>query len=245
MKPTEFQRFHNDLKAAVLARVPIEVNNASSRAADQRLTLSRLKQLETVAQGTIQPGEHDDALPVRYAAALRTFSLVDSMSPVLDGLTTRYLATRRVEKILRGTLVYLFVLFAIALPGLLLFSMKIMPAFSRFRGDLLLPAAINAPDRFDVEPWVPVPASILIAGLVILLLLIFGGAKKVAMWAGGRHYVRCRTSQTALQTFDCLPAVDCRSKKPFQSVVILPASMREGDVVWKRLCRTPVMGQVC
>lgn len=211
---TDFKRFHNELKAAIVARVPIEIGGQNLVGSSGCLTMAKLDRLESVMQPLLtgdqplkQVLDTQPELPSRYRAALRVFDQTESMVPVLDGLTTRRLAQRRITRILRWTFFYLMLVLLIAFLGLRFFDSAIVPVVHDMRADMLLPAAINAPERIDPLPWMPVIVAVLGVGFVITSIwLLIGGASKAALWLGGNHYVRCRTSTTTIQTLQMLMA---------------------------------------
>lgn len=207
MIQADAKRFHDDLRAALVARVPLDIGEQKT----ELLTLDQIDRLENLVLPRLLTDDSTDEyvrqsafekLPDvnrRYQAALQTFDCLGTMSPILDGLTTRVLAQRRVARTLRWTIVYLLILLLIAVGGLSLFLVRIVPAFDQMRADLLLPAAINAPPRLDLIQWIP--GIVVALGVCFVLLLswfLLGGASKVAMWLGGRHFVRCQISKTSL-----------------------------------------------
>ena len=211
MNPTAFQRFQNDLRAAVTAGVPIEIGSKDSVAGNDRLTIAKLDAWELAVGPRIANGSLSEAmgsvaeLPIRYRAALRVFDETDSMLAVLDGLTVRRCAREQVKRALRLTFIYLLLLLLVAFAGLLLFTTSVAPMVDAMRADMLLPAAINAPDRFDPMPWIPWLVKILGGSLVVaLILMLAGGGTKLAMWLGGNHYVRCRVSAMTLRVVQML-----------------------------------------
>ena len=56
MNPTDVTQFHNDLKAAIIARAPLEIGETSGRATG-RLTLKKLGDLETSVQSRFSTRE--------------------------------------------------------------------------------------------------------------------------------------------------------------------------------------------
>ena len=179
-----------------------------------RLTQSKLARLQESLIGkfgdspdlkTIEHAEGTSGeLPGRYLAALRTFAQTNSMSPVLDGLTNRITSTRKVNRLLGQVFLYLFIVMATALLGLAVFYFNVVPLIEFVREGLFLqPDADRA--GFDLIVWMPV-ALIVIAALLILILawVVIGGATRTAMWLGGRQYVRCWSSATALRTSQLL-----------------------------------------
>ncbi len=205
------KQFHTELKAALAAGVPIEIDGGDRFG---QLTFAKLDQLENSLkqdagenETLTQTADSHPELPYQYRAALRTFDQTGSMLPVLEGLTVQNIARQQVSKILRWSFVYLFVLLLAAFLGLMLFDFRVVPAIDGMRADMLLPAAINAPERFDVTPWLPTIVTVLGCGLIVLLIwILLGGTTKTAMWLGGRRFVQCRTSTTALRIIQLLMA---------------------------------------
>ncbi len=214
MNLTNWQRFHNDLKAAIIAGVPIEIGGEKPSESYDRLTLDKLSRLESDLQPLVTGGQFLmqtldslETLPRRYRAALVVFDQTGSMIPVLDGLTALRSARDRVTRTLRCTLLYLMLVLLIAFCGLSLFDFRIVPVVEEMRADLLLPAAINAPPRIDPLPWLPTIVAVLGIGIVLISIwLITGGVTKAALWLGGRKYVRWQVSATAIQTLQMLMA---------------------------------------
>ena len=197
MNEADSTRFHEDLRAAVVAGVPLEIGDRETKL----LTLAKIEQLEN----QIRPKLSTDAVtdertrqqffdslnevPLRYRAALQVFDRLGSMPPVLDGLTTQILAERRVAGTLRWSFSYLLLLLLLASLGLSLFLVRIVPAFESMRADLFLPAAINAPPRLDLIQWLPgVIVVFSVCFGLLLIWLVTGGVTKVAMWFRGTAF---------------------------------------------------------
>jgi len=87
---------------------------------------------------------------------------------------------------------------------LVIFSFNVVPVIEYIREDLITREGLGR-SEFDLITWMPV-AAILLGLLLALLLvwLIFGGATRTAMWLGGKQYVRCWSSATALRTTQLL-----------------------------------------
>ena len=115
MNASDSQRFHQDLAAALMVRVPLEIGSSRSRGHRHRLTLSRLNELETQIDPWLTQSDSTSAdraeflhalrshaeLPIRYRAALETFQQTNTMLPVLEGLTTRTVAQSQATRVLR------------------------------------------------------------------------------------------------------------------------------------------------
>ena len=239
MNQMESTRFHDDLRAAVVAGVPLKIGERESKL----LTLAKIDQLENQISPKLSTGNAIDErtrqqffdslteFPLRYRAAIQVFDRLGSMTPVLDGLTAQILAERRVAGTLRWSFSYLLLLLLLAASGLSLFLVWVVPAIESMRADLLLPAAIDAPPRLDLIQWLPgvIVAFSFCFGLLVVWLLT-GGVAKVAMWLGGRHFVRCQTSKTTLRTLNAL--VD--SGMPIDLAVSTGCDLTGADAIIRR-----------
>lgn len=205
MDRADFVQFHHDLKAALLADIPLVGGKG------HRLTVSELDNLQQqldalnldshrLAHESNQAMWQVETLPIWYRAALTVFAKTGSMLPVLEGMSVRPLAMRDVARALRWTIIYLFIVATTALVGLCLFDLLVLPAIEYFREDFFLPAATEVSQRLDVLPWLPVMIVLLAIGLVLCLLgMLFGGIANAAPWTGGRRYVSNVVSMTVLR----------------------------------------------
>ncbi len=203
------KRFHNELKAAMIARAPIEIGGEPQNV---KLTPEALERWEGLLEPLLARGESLEQaialapeLPSRYLAAIQVFELTGSMVPVLNGLTARKIATQRSARVLRWTLFYLLLIVVVAFVGLRLFNNRLKPAIESMRLDSFAPSAVSGPETFDILPWVPsIVVGLGALSAILLVWLVIGGVRRTAMWLGGRHYVRCRTSATAIRVFQSL-----------------------------------------
>lgn len=205
MGQIDLEQFHDDLKAAVIADVPLVGGK------DHRLTVTELENLQQKLNAVNNDPQrlideankgtwHDDTLPKWYQAALTVFARTGSMLPVLEGLSVRPLAIRDITRALRWTFIYLSIVATAALLGLCMFQVLVVPAIKYFREDLFLPAAIEAMPRFDVLPWIPWIIAALAIGLVLGLLgMLVGGVANITAWLGGRRYECCAVSMSVLR----------------------------------------------
>ena len=92
MDQTDIEQFHNNLKAALIADIPLVGGK------DHRLTLSELDNLQQQLDAVLHDSQqlagqpnpttwHDDRLPKWYRAALTVFDQTASTLPVLEGLS--------------------------------------------------------------------------------------------------------------------------------------------------------------
>jgi hypothetical protein len=77
-----------------------------------------------------------------------------------------------------------------------------------------------------VLPWFPVIVGVFGLGwLTFLIIILSGGASKVAMWLGGNHLVRCRLSTLALRATQML--VDAGT--PMEEAVMISCDLVGAD----------------
>lgn len=224
MKPTDVKQFHDDLKAAIIAGAPVEIGEKSG-ARSSKLTLAKLGQLESSMQNLLSSDQSSGSetdktnkksslsqltalqrdFPKRYRAALLTFAQTHSMVPVLDGLSVRSIAQAQVSQVMRRAFIYLVVLLAVAYCGLSFFRSNLIPQIDDLRAEIALAAGNVTPERFESTLWLPVIVVLVGCGLLLLVLgMLVGGAFRVSMCLGGSHYVRCRTSNSAIRTLQLL-----------------------------------------
>ncbi len=200
MNQVETDRFHNDLKPALLADVP------RSDGAGKRLSVNQVEELQqqfgSVFRGDQQsssPLWQIDALPKWYGAALTVFARTGSMLPVLEGLHVRPSAILDVYRALRWTIVYLLVVASMALIGLIGYELLVVPKIESFRADLFSSFGIEGTPRFDVLAWLPA----IIFGLATLLVGAFwmlkGGIARSKFGLGCRRYIGFSISATVLR----------------------------------------------
>ncbi|MGY8749497.1 MAG: hypothetical protein ACKVHR_15735 [Pirellulales bacterium] len=216
MKPADVQKFHNDLRAAVIAQAPVEIADVPSTGY-KRLTLDRIDQLEDEFQKALpsQSNDQDETdsnswfsavssaqgFPKRYLAAMKVFVDTGSMPLVLDGLVVHRLAHSQVAQVLRRAFLYLGLLLAVAVCGLYVLGIRLLPQMDDLRADISNALGETAPERIDEMSGSVIFASIVAFGLLAMILwACFGGIGRLAVWLGGRHYVRCQISSTAMET---------------------------------------------
>ena len=214
MDQIDLEQFHDDLKAAVIADIPLVVGQ------DHRLSVTELEKLQRQLEAVIQDPQrsvdkanrewwHVETLPAWYQAALSVFARTGSMLPVLEGLSVRPLAIRDIIRALRWTFIYLLIVATTALLGMCMFEVWVVPAIEYFREDLFLPAAIEAMPRFDVLPWLPWIIGVLALGVVSgVLAMLVGSIANLTTWLGGRRYVCCAISMTVLRISQSLVEAD-------------------------------------
>lgn len=215
MQTATFEHFCDDLRAAKLAGVPLEVGTHASATAAVPVSEKRL----AAAFKTLQPywtslhahGEHPQpsessaelkSVPIRLRAAAEVFAATDSMVPVLRGLSTRVVASRAVVRSLHWPVVYLIVLLAVALLGVIFFMTQLAPEINSVRADLELSEPLSPIELRDRLSWINAMPIVFGTGLALALTaILLGGVSRFAMILGGREVVRSRIMAAALQIY--------------------------------------------
>ena len=193
------QTFFTDLRAAVQAGVKLEIGDGETPAG--ALSVKKLNRIE-------QDVESGNALPKRMQASIETWQKTGSMVPVLEGLSSRLSAWRRIRKLFRRSLIYLFCIAALSIAALIWYQLSILPEIKAIRQDLIQLARPVA----EIEPssigfWANV--TLILFALCVLLgiwWLIKGGAVRAGWWLGADNYMRYRTLATASRTVQALVA---------------------------------------
>lgn len=197
MNATAVKQFHDDLRASVVARVPVEIAETQS-VFGSCLSLNDIDVLEQSKCGeSSRAGNLGDSN--RYRSAIECFESTGSMAPILTALSANRLAINEVSRVLRRTFYYLGAVLVAACLGLLLFWYRGVPAIEKLRADLELPWSIQAESQMDLLPFLPwLILFFAIALLVLVVWWLFGGATRVGMWLGGRRFVNNRTGIASL-----------------------------------------------
>lgn len=205
--------FHEGLRAAVIAGAPLELGKSKAFPFSVgRANLNKLAHLEEAIQRLLVTSgslsrllDSPSSLPARYRAALSVYDRTRDMALVLEGLTVRANSRRHLARLLRASFFYLLLVIAVASVGLAFFSRYIVPSIEQMREDLMLYPAASAPLRANGTQWLTVIVAVMELVLcVLLVLLFFGGASKLASWLGGRYYQVHRLSAVAVQTIGAL-----------------------------------------
>ncbi|QEG39773.1 hypothetical protein [Roseimaritima ulvae] len=213
-EPTHFTQdavanFHRDLKAALLAGVPLTFK--ASPAFGLAPPIAKAWELEqwekqlanrlTVDRSPAAALDEAVNVPPGYRAAVLVNAFTKQMPLVLDGLATQRLARQRLAKMIRPTLVYLTIVLGVAAVCLAFFSDYIIPVMHFLRQDMNLVPASDTPARYDGAAM----RATFVAGTSILAFLLLlawwdGGASRIASWLGGHKYRTLRAAATAVQT---------------------------------------------
>ncbi len=199
MNADDIQTFSSDLRAAVKAGVKLEIGENPTPGS----TLS-LKQLERLEKQVA----NDSKLPPRYQAAIETWQKTGTMIPVLEGLSTRFNARVRIDRMFRKAMVYVSILAALGIVGLIYFRTSVLPQIEMVRHDLATLA--RPPIEIQHSSAGLFSIIILILFIVVLIVLFYGlfsgGAAKLGCWLGGNRYMRCCSLASATRTMQMLVA---------------------------------------
>lgn len=216
MAREKFQQFHDDLRAAVDAGVPLEIG--SSRGGPDRLTVSRLESLHTKFIAAFdESGKPDvselsvavESLPIRFRAAFQFFSHTGIMSPVLAGLSVRPIARAQAEQAIAWMWRYLALIVVAAFAGFYLFSSTVAPLIAELRADMENKRLqVAQPIEDFLPPWFNL---LPLLGILLLVLLVWGAlgqVKRWSYWLGGKTYIQVRLQNSMVRTIPLLMSVD-------------------------------------
>ncbi len=206
------QRFHQELKAAACAGVPLELASSDSWFSKGTVTLRKLDAIEVLIADRLARGQtlqqltgKFDEIPSRYLAALRLYDQTGEMGLVLDGLATSALSRRQLASMFRGTIIYLLIVIMVAVIGLEFFANFIVPSIETMREDMRLFSAVEAPSRTEGAGLPRIVVTVLgYLAWAMLLFLLFGGSSKIVSLLGGRRYQRLRAAATAMRSIGVL-----------------------------------------
>ena len=185
------QHFLNDLRAAVMAGVPIDDGPTFVPATENLLTVSALDDIEArIPAGT--------ELPDRLGVAEEVFVATNDMPLVLRGLSAANVASRKAIRSLRWTIAYLMIVLVVAWLGMMFFAIVVMPELQAMRTDMQFSRHPELATSPSYVPWMGYLAYILgILALIALIALCAGGIRKIVMLVGGRYFVRSRIEAIA------------------------------------------------
>ena len=227
MEPKSLQSFYADIRAALMARIPIEL-----------VSRSLLQTPATPSESQIRSPEdagipNANSIAPRHQAAIDVYTQLGSMIPVLDGLSARALASRKFSRMFRRVLWYLAVVLLVALLGLLYFKFFVAPEYELVRQDMRM---VYDMQNFsgDTFPYV-MPLIIVVA--ILLFLNSFFLLTNMTGWLltlfGGRKYVRLKVSSGAAKTLALLASQETSLAEATQTTATLYALDAKGR---KQLC---------
>ena len=202
MNSTGGQHFLDDLRAAVIAGVPIDGGLGFDASSENLLTLDSLNEIEeqTNANEWAESSREgaNPALPDRLAVAWKVFATTSDMPLVLRGLSAANLASRKAIRSLRWTITYLMIVLLVAWLGMMFFAIVLVPELESMRADMQFSRRPDVAQSHTFLPWIGYLAYIFGAlSLIALIALGTGGIRRFVMLAGGRHFVRSRIEGVA------------------------------------------------
>jgi len=217
MEPTLLQSFYADIRAARMARVPVELK---SRALLQSVATPTKSQLDSLAAAE---NLRSASLDPRHQAAIDIHAQLGTMVPVLDGLSARAIASRQFSQMLRRVLWYLAFVLLVALLGLLFFKIYVASEYELVREDMRLLYGMTDFDG-DTFPYV-IPTIVVVAVLLFLnvIFLLTNQTGFLLCLFGGRKYVRLKVSSAAANTLALLASQDTSLPEPTQTTAALYA----------------------
>lgn len=213
MNSADRECFFNDLRAALMAGVPIDVGLKSGGTTDKLLTLGQLEKikLESSAGTPIDSPrsafEFQDRsfFPTRLAVAAQVFDATHDMPLVLRGLSVGIEAARTAVRSLRWTIAYLVIVLFVAWLGTIFFAVYLVPEMESMRADLLFSKRPELAESNEYLPWIG--QLVLVLGVILAAFMIalwIGGVRRFVMLIGGRYFVRSRVDTLANEVFSRL-----------------------------------------
>ena len=183
-------RCHNDLRGAILAKIPIDFGQTSGSTKSSLGGPADRKKLERLRDFDGDPSE----LPTAYSAGMRLYEQNVPADVVLDGLSWRASSRREIARVFSRTVLYMLVLSTVAVAGIAFHQFLITPTLNAFHEDLTLDAdagfstdieatEVAKRDRFQV-----LATTIAIAMFLLLAMMALIGPNRVANWFGGKQY---------------------------------------------------------
>ncbi len=208
MTADQLKQFHNELKSVLAAGVSLGKPKLTNANLD-RFESTILKGLD---QNSNQPitkafnsSDSSHGLPPQYLAALETFEQTGSIAPVLDGLAEHSVVEDQLARIVRGAFLYLAIILAITVAGLCCFVWYVSPVLYGLREDPGARAANRVTDLFDTSPLLLGVAVVIgIVLLAILFGMMAGRLGKIALWFGGKQYMRFKIVSRTLRILQTL-----------------------------------------
>ena len=229
MEPPSLQSFYDDIEAARVANVPVELDSRSLLQSATSLSESSIRKLAAATKQNI--ANVDD----RHQAAIGIHKQLGSMVPVLDGLSARAIANREFGMIVKRVLWYLSLVLLVALLGLVYFNRSIVPEYNSVRQDLELYHGMTD-FNLDAFPYL-IPLMVIVGLLLVItiVLLLTGKTGFLMGWFGGRKYVRLKVAAAAARTLGLLVSQNVSLVDATQSTATLYALDKVGQ---QQFCRS-------
>ena len=229
MEPPSLQSFYDDIEAARVANVPVELDSRSLLQSATSLSESSIRKLAAATKQNI--ANVDD----RHQAAIGIHKQLGSMVPVLDGLSARAIANHEFGMIVKRVLWYLSLVLLVALLGLVYFNRSIVPEYNSVRQDMELYHGMTD-FNLDAFPYL-IPLMVIVGLLLVtnIVLLLTGKTGFLMGWFGGRKYVRLKVAAAAARTLGLLVSQNVSLADATQSTASLYALDKVGQ---QQFCRS-------
>ena len=229
MEPPSLQSFYDDIEAARVANVPVELDSRSLLQSATSLSESSIRKLAAATKQNI--ANVDD----RHQAAIGIHKQLGSMVPVLDGLSARAIANHEFGMIVKRVLWYLSLVLLVALLGLVYFNRSIVPEYNSVRQDIELYHGMTD-FNLDAFPYL-IPLMVIVGLLLVIniVLLLTGKTGFLMGWFGGRKYVRLKVAAAAARTLGLLVSQNVSLADATQSTATLYALDKVGQ---QQFCRS-------
>ena len=210
MSSADYKPFFGDLRSAIRAGVPLEIGEGPSPA--KALSVESLEQLES-------QHKRGDQLPPRLADAMQTWQRTGSMIPVLEGLSSRLSAWKRIGTIFRQALIYLLLIAVASIVGLSWYLISVLPEIEAVQNDLIDLANPVAPiEPTNMGLWATIALVVFVVILILAVTwLIKGGMTRAGWWIGADGYLHYQTLATAAKAVQALVA---DGESPQQAVLL-------------------------
>jgi len=180
-------------------RAGVELEIGDQRIPGSKLNIDQLEQLESQFASK-------QKVPPRFQAAIKTWQTTGTMIPVLEGLSTRNRAWKRVGKLFRSAMVYVLLIAILAVAAMVHYKLNILPEIEAVRQDL---KTMAMPGQEISTSYAGILSTVTLAFFVLLLLglvwwMFSGGVAKAGLFIGGGAYMRCHTLATAARTTQLL-----------------------------------------
>lgn len=166
-----------------------------------KLDVKQLEELESMVA-------NNQSVPDRYRAAIEVWQKTGSMIPVLEGLSTRKKAWKRIGRLFRSAMIYVLLVAILAIAALIHYKLNILPEIEAVRQDLIRMAL---PGQEISSSYAGILSTV---ALVMFVLMFFGlvwwmssgGVARAGWWIGGGAHMRCQALAVAARTTQLLIA---------------------------------------
>lgn len=183
-------RYHNDLHAAILAKIPIDFGQTKDSTKSPWGGPADRKKLERLREFDGDPSE----LPAAYLAGLRLYEQNVPVDVVLGGLSWRANSRGEISRVFSRSILYMLVLSTVAVAGIAFHHFLVSPTLNAFYQDLSLDTGSNfstnseAPEVTQRDRFQVLASTVAVATLLLLTLMAVTGPNRIARWFGGKQY---------------------------------------------------------